>query len=208
MNNDNKPIIVKIPSAVDAKEAGYSGKIALRRFRKNYVQNPNADEESIKKQRPDKTTYRVAGLQIKIHEGDYKKKPNANKYALPGVAPTKSSLKASEYARSMKQYWDYKRNPNSAEGALKVIAPGKAMARINDYQGNSKMHKYSGNRLHPDAAYAHGFRDNVKDERTLFMNIRLTWAKLFRKSETQPENLKEKIHRPRYDKREKGMWNE
>ncbi len=33
-------------------------------------------------------------------------------------------------------------------------------------------------------------------------------GKLFRKNETQPDNLKEKNHRPRYDKREKGLWNE
>ena len=108
----------------------------------------------------------------------------------------------------MKQYWHYKQNPHSADGALKVIMPGKAMARINDYQGNVKMHKYSGSRLHPDAQFAHGYRDNVKEERTFLMNVKLIWGKLFRKSETQPENLKEKNRRPRYDKREKGLWYE
>ena len=127
---------------------------------------------------------------------------------MPGIAPTKSSVKASEYARSKKQYWHYKHNPNSDDEALKVIEPGKAMARINDFQGNVKMHNFSGSRLHPDAQFAHGSRDNVKEERTLMINVKLIWGKLFRKSETQPENLKEKIRRPRYDKREKAMWNE
>ncbi len=52
--------------------------------------------------------------------------------------------------------------------------------------------------------FAHSFRDNVKEERTLLMNVKLMWAKLFRKNETQPENLKERITKPKYDKREKG----
>ena len=70
------------------------------------------------------------------------------------------------------------------------------------------MRKYNDNRLHPDAQFAHSFRDNVKEERTIFMNIKLMWAKLFRKSETQPDHLKDRVRRPRYDKREKGLWYE
>ena len=204
-NNDNQAIAGRPPLSQDGD---YSGKIALSKFKKNYIQNPNSSKESLKKRRPSEFTYAVAGLQVKVLEKDYKKKPYANKYALKGVAPSKSSLKASEYAKGMKRIWDYEHNPNSAAAALKGIAPSKAIARIGDYQGNIKMHKYSDSRLHPDAQFAHGYRDNVKEERTLLMNVKLLWAKLFRKSETQPENLKEKIHRPRYDKREKGMWNE
>ena len=204
-NNDNQAIAVRPPLSTDGN---YSGKIALSRFKKNYVQNPNASKESIRKRKPTENTYDVGGLLVKVHEDDYKKKPYANKYALPGIAPSKSSLKASEYARGMKRYWDYKHNPNSSVDAMKGIAPSKATARIGDYQGNVKMHKYSGSRLHPDAQFAHGYRDNVKEERTLLINVKLLWGKLFRKNETQPENLKEKNHRPRYDKREKGMWNE
>ena len=205
-NNDGQAIQVRTPQS--AYEANYSGKIARSRFRKDFIQNPNAFKESLKKHRPDETTYRVSGLMVKVREGNYKKKPNADKNSLPGVAPTKSSVKASEYARGMKQYWNYKHNPNSASEALNVIAPSKAMAHINDYQGNIKMHKYTGSRLHPDAQFAHGYRDNVKEERTFLMNVKLAWARLFRKSETQPENLKEKVRRPRYDKREKGLWYE
>ena len=207
-NNDKKPIEVRVPLNGRAAEVGYSGRIATSRFKKNYVRNPNADDEALKTKRPDRTTYLVAGLQVKMREKNYKQKPNADPRALPGIAPTKSSVRASEYARSMKQVWRYKHNPNSADGALDVIAPGKAMARIRDYQGNIKMHKYRGPLLHPDAKFAHGFQDNVKGERTFLMNVQLFWSKLFHKNDTQPVNLKEKIRRPRYDKREKGLWNE
>ncbi len=206
-NNNEEPIQVRQPSNA-AKGADYAGRIKLSTFRKNYIQNPNASKESIKKQRPDKSTYEVAGLQVKVREGDYKNKPNAAKGALPGVAPSKYAIKASEYARGVKMQWSYKRNPNSAGEALKGRAPDRAYAKIGDYQGNIRMKKYGGSKLHPDAQFAHGFRDNVKEERTILMNIKLIWAKLFRKSETQPDHLKDKERRPRYDKREKGLWYE
>lgn len=206
-NNNETPIAVRTPSN-DAKAAGYAGNIKLSRFRKNYVQNPNASDESIKKQRPDKTTYEVAGLQVKVRQGNYQNKPHAAKGALPGIAPSKSSVKAAEYAQGVKMNWNYKHNPLSASEALKGRAPNKAYAKIGDYQGNIKMKKYRDNRLHPDAQFAHGFRDNVKDERTILMNIKLMWAKLFKKSDTQPDHLKDKERRPRYDKREKGLWYE
>ena len=176
-------------------------------FKRGYVQNPNASKESIKKLRPDETTYKVAGFQIKVKERKYKDNPNAADGSLPGIAPKKASVKASEYARGVKIYWSYKHNPNSADDALKARYPGKAIARLGDYQGNIKMHKYNDRRLHPDSKFAHGFRDNVKEERTFLTNVKLLWAKLFRKSETQPDHLKEKIRKPRYDKGELGMWN-
>jgi hypothetical protein len=36
----------------------------------------------------------------------------------------------------------------------------------------------------------------------------LWWTKLFHYTESQPTNVKEKVRRPRYDKREQGMWAE
>lgn len=207
-NNNNQALPPRLPRGDQAGAINYSGRQRLPRFKREYIQNENAHKESIKKHRPDETTFRVAGLQVKVKEKNYAKKPNAAKGSMPGISPTRSTVKASEYARGMKQYWDYKRNPNSDKEALKVREPSRANARIGDYQGNVKMHKWGGGRMHPDASYAHGYRDNVKEERTFFMNVKLTWAKLFRKSENQPQNLKDKPQRPRYDKREKGLWND
>lgn len=206
-NNNETPIEVRRPTK-EAAEAGYSGRIKLSGLKKNYVQNPNSSKESIKKQRPDKSTFEVAGLQVKLKQGDYKNKPHGAKGSLPGVAPSKSSMRAGEYARGVKMDWRYKHNPNSVSEALDGRAPDRAYAKIGDYQGNIKMKKYGGGKFHPDAQFAHGFRDNVKEERTILMNIKLMWAKLFRKSETQPDHLKDKLRRPRYDKREKGLWYE
>jgi hypothetical protein len=214
------------------------------KVKKGYTQNPNADKESIKKHKPNKNIYEVTGLQVKVKRDKYEKKPNASELALKGHGPSNSTVKASEYARSMKMFWDYKhnpssaedalkvkdpsrlwersttfagrtrltksykRNPHSSEEALKVLAPGRAYARIGDFQGNIKMHKYGDNRLHPDAKFAHNFRNNVKSERTILMDVKLLWSKLFKKNDTQPTNVKEKVRRPRYDRGEKGLWAE
>ena len=203
-NNNNTAVPRNPPE--NATSTNYSGKIVLSGFRKNRIQNPNAFKESLQKHVPGETTSRVSGLQVKVREADYKKKNNAVKFALMGIAPSRSSVKASEYARSMKQNWNYKHSPNGSLNALKVIASGKAVARLRDFQGNTKMHKYSGSRLHPDAKFAHGEENNVKEERSFLTNVKLLWSRMFRKSETQPENLKEKRKKLQYDKREKGLW--
>ncbi len=240
-NNDEKPILVKAPGLVIAKEVGYSGRIRLPFLRKKYIKNPNQDKDALKKIRPDKTTYEVAGLQIKVKQKDYEHNKLAAKGSQKGVAPGKNSVKAAEYSGHLKMLWAYKHNPasndhalktikptqsfikgneyagglkmkkyihnpNSNKNALDVLSPGRAMARIKDYQGNLKMSKPNGKNLHPDAQFAHGFRGNVKQDRTFLMNIKLKWAKLFKKNATQPAVVKEKVRRPRYDKKERDLW--
>jgi hypothetical protein len=68
------------------------------------------------------------------------------------------------------------------------------------------MSKPHGKNLHPDAQFAHSNRDNVKHERTILMSVKLAWSKLFRKGANQPSSVKEKIRKPRYDKKEKELW--
>jgi hypothetical protein len=240
-NNKEQPILTKAPALASANEMGYSGRIKLPFFKKKYVRNPNADKDALKKIRPDKSTYEVAGLQIKVKQKEYERNKLAVKGSLKGVAPGKNSLKAAEYGGHLKMVWSYKHNPrshdlalktikpsnsfvrgnayagglkmkkyvhnpNSNRNALDVLAPGRAVARIKDYQGNLKMNKPQGKNLRPDAQFAHGFRDNIKQDRTFLMNIKLKWAKLFRKNASQPDAVKEKVRRPRYDKKERDLW--
>jgi hypothetical protein len=222
----------------------FTGFDRLARFKRNYLKNPNQADEAIKKSRPDKTTYAVqglqvkmkrppyvenpnaagealeklkpnatnrqlAGLQVKLKQGNYRDKPQAVDAALPGIAPGKASVKASEFSRAMKRDWDYRHNPSSARHALDVREPGKAFGQVTDYQGNLRMQKFDlfGKKgLHPDAQFVKTNKNNVKEERDLLTSIKLWWDKTFRKSETQPDHLKEKIHKPRFDKREIGLW--
>ncbi|MCX7636541.1 MAG: hypothetical protein N2044_01720, partial [Cyclobacteriaceae bacterium] len=183
--------------------------LQVRVKRQPYVDNENAADEALDKLKPSKFNARIAGLQIKVKEGNYKTKPHAAADALQGVAPGKSSVKASEFSKVVKQDWDYRHNPSSAIEALDVREPGKAFGRVTDYQGNIRMKKFElfgKNDLHPDAQFVKTNKNNVKDERDWFTSIKLWWGKMFRKTETQPDHLKEKVRKPRFDKREIGLW--
>jgi hypothetical protein len=205
-NNNGQPIQVKIPTGAQAADVGYSGKTKLPFFRRTYQRNPNAVEQALKKESPYATVYMADGLQVPVKAKQTGTKPKAVKGSLPGLTPSKATVKASEYSSSMKVYWKYKHNPSSADESLKTIAPGRAYARIVDYQGNIKMVKYNDKRFLPDAKFAHGTQNNVKQERTIMTDFKLLWTKIFKKNGTQPNSVKEKIVRPRYDKRERELW--
>ena len=196
------------PSMRDQGEE-YTGNIKLARFKRNFIKNPNQADEALKKNRPDKTTYLVNGLQVKVKEKDYKKRPHAADGSMPGIAPGKNSIRASEYSRVIRRNWDYKRNPSSAQAALRVREPGKAFLDATKYQGNIKMKRFDFFRkkdLYPDSRFVKTNKNNTDEERSLLTNFRLWWARLFKKNENQPDHLKEKVKKPRYDKGEQGLW--
>lgn len=196
-NNNETPIPVRPPSNETRRASSYpggmhlfdaqptmldqgeefTGYIRLKRFKKNYLKSPHQADEAIRKARPNKMTYRVNDLQVKV-----------------------------------KQY-NYIRNPSSAKEALNVREPGKAFGKATDYQGNIKMKKFSlfekrNRALHPDAQFVKINKNNVPEERSFLTNIKLWWAKHFRKNENLPSSVKEKERKPRYDNGEQGLWNE
>lgn len=196
------------PSMRDQGEE-FTGTIRLPRFKKHYIKNPNADKDALKKTRPDKSTYEVDDLQVKIKEKDYKERPHAAKGSMLGIAPGKNSIKASEYSKGVRLKWNYRHNPSSDDDALDTREPGKAFARVTDYQGNIKMKKFDifGKKdLHPDAQFVKTNKNNTDDERGMLTNFKLWWSRVFKKSDTQPDHLKQKVKKPRYDKGEQGLW--
>jgi hypothetical protein len=241
-NNNGKPLPAKIPTGDQAKDINYSGKTKLPLLKREYVRNPNANEKALKKHSPYENTYQVNGLMVRVKQKETSTKPKAVKGSMPGVGPTKATVKASEYTGLIKVYWDYKHNPSSAGGSLKTfkntksfeqatsfagktrmtrnyrhnpnsnkdalmgIAPSRASARIGDYQGNVKMNKYNHKKHFPDAEFAHGKGNNVKGERTIMTDFKLLFTKLFKKNNMQPDAVKDKVRRPRYDKKEKELW--
>jgi hypothetical protein len=216
----------KGPSANDKKVSGFPGKIkkfelhpgynnqgeeftGTIKAKRKYVQNPNAAAASLKKHRPGKSTYETDGLQVRVRQPLHGLRKNAPEGALAGLKPRKASIKASTYSRVMKQRWDYIKNPNAADASLKIREPGRAFARSTDYQGNIKMKKFDlfGRRdLHPDAKFVKTNKNNVPNEKGVVTNFRLWWARLFKKNDNQPQHLKDKTGKPRYDKREAGLW--
>lgn len=185
----------------------FSGSVRLGR--KPYVQNKKAHEESILKRRQDKKAFAADDMHVKVKRRDYVRNKNVTEDAMLKLKPTKVDAQVSNLQVKVKQY-NYIRNKSSAEDALKVREPGKAFARATDYQGNIKMQRhrfYDRNRdLHPDARFVKINKNNVKEERDAVTNLKLWWARLFKKQETQPDHLKEKLKKPRYDKGEQGMW--
>ena len=199
------------------------GDLQIKAKSPGYVRNPNSKEAALKKIRPGKATYLVGDLQVKTKAKEYEHNKHSHKDAMKGESAGKNSLRAIEYGSRVKQLWvktfgserdlngrslrkPYVRNPNSKKAALMVRAPGKAYARIKDLQVNVKITKPHGHNFHPDAKYAHSLRDNVKHERTFLMTLKLKWAKLFKKNDTQPASVKQKVRRPRYDPKERELW--
>jgi hypothetical protein len=241
-NNNGLPIEVRTPTGAQAHKVDYAAKVKRPLFKRAYSRNPNAVADAIKQKSPMGTVFMTDGLQVSVKAKQTGTKPKAVKGSMPGLAPSKATVKASEYNRSIKMFWSYKHNPSSVDesqktiapskyfvrassfagktrltknyrhnpmsdkDALKVIAPGRAYARITDYQGNIKMSKYNDKRFMPDSKFAHNKQNNVKQERTIMTDFKLLWTKIFKKNGTQPNAVKEKSVRPRYDKRERELW--
>jgi hypothetical protein len=127
-----------------------------------------------------------------VDEATKKQKPELN-------------YKAGNYASGVKMSGKRKQHPHSDDDALDGIF--HASARKVDYQGNVKMRKFFDRHGEsPDAKFVNQGENNVKEDRTIVTNVKLFWAKLFQKSESQPSNLKDRSNKLRYDKREKGLW--
>lgn len=150
---------------------------------------------------------------IKVSRSDYRVNPKSAEGALAGKKATSASLRADESARGVRRDWNYIHNPSADDEAQRTREPGRAFGRSADFQGNIRIRKFDlfgKSDLHPDAQFVKTNRNNVDEEKDMFTNFKLWWSRLFRKSETQPDHLKEndKDRKPRYDKGESGLWYE
>ncbi len=179
--------------------------VAVRQSK--YGTKPKAQEGALKGIRPDGGTVRASEYEGRMKQlWSFKHNSSSSKSALHARKPNAAFGKGNTFQGRARLTRNYRHSPRGDKDALKVLAPGRAYAKIGNYQGNLKMSKPHGKKLHPDAKFAHGYRDNVKSERTFLMNVKLWWAKLFKKNDNQTEAVKEKVRRPRYDKKEKELW--
>lgn len=215
-NNNEKPIQVQPPSDKSQRALSFQGNIKGRKPEKGggsvSGETWNNDETPIKVKPPYKgarSAYAYTGDQkLKRFNRSYARNPNSSEDALMQRRPDKAAYKADELQTKVKQY-NYIKNPSSADAALKVREPGKAFVRATDYQGNIKMKKFdlfARNDLHPDSKFVKINKNNVSEEKDLLTNFKLWWSNMFKKNETQPDHLKEKERRPRYDNGEQGLW--
>jgi hypothetical protein len=193
----------------DNQGADFAGDTKLGRNR--YARNPNAADGALPGYRERNDQGGDFSGNMKLARSRYKRNPNSSPSALPVLKPTDATARASEHTRGLRRTWDYVRNPSASDDALRTREPGRAFARATGYQGSIKLKKFDlfGNPdLHPDAKFVKLNKNNVPEERDMITNFKLWWARLFRKNDTQPDHLKEKERKPRYDKGEEGMWYE
>ena len=195
----------KIP--VRGKYDGYASQYRGEQKRKfDYKKNPNSADEALKVREPMKNNRLSANFQGRTKRGfKYVKNKSTADDALKSRTPGRSYLRIRDFQGNVKRTWKYAKKPNAADGSLKGIGPSRASIRASNYQGNIKMSKKFIKDRHPSFKYASGKNDSNEFRKGMF-NFRLLWAKLFRKNESQPQHLKEKVRRPRFDKREQGLW--
>ncbi len=185
-------------------EMKYEGRFKLT---SKYKRNPNSNKEAllskVSKSSTDEKASKFQG-RFKLST-NYKRNPNSSKEAMPGKPPLSATTKAMRFQGRFKMTASYKKKPNAADGAMRGIGPSKAAISASNYQGNLKMKKGRFGDKHP--SFKFNDKPNGSVEKTKF-SLKLLWSKLFKKSENQPDFLKEKPRKPRYDKGEEGLWNE
>jgi len=218
-NNDGQPLIGKAPPRKIRTHAIYQGNIKGGRPLEDRNTGKsvsgqlwNNDEKPIKSKPPSDVhvaAFRYKGnVRLTRFGRSYVPNPNAADEALKKAKPEKNTFEVAEIRGRTKAY-HYVRNPSSSDDALKVREPGRAFAMASAYQGNIRMSKFklfSKSDLHPDARFIKTNKNNVKGERDALTGFKLWWTRTFKKNDTQPEHVKQKVGKPRYDKGEAGLW--
>ncbi len=201
-NSADEALKVREPEKNVRLSAQFQGRTKTRR---KYVKNKNAADESLRVVKPGKNETEAGNYRGFHTPLRYLKNKQAAEESLKARAPGTSYAQIKEYRGTLKRTMRFTKNPNSADGALKGIGPSRASIKASNYQGNIKMSKKSIRNTHPSFKYNDGRDDSNEFKKGLF-NLRLFWAKLFKKNENQPQHLKSKERKPRFDKREQGLW--
>ncbi|ELR72216.1 hypothetical protein C900_01770 [Fulvivirga imtechensis AK7] len=200
---DDESLMVKKPGKNYFKGGEYQGNIKVT---SKYKKSPYSADESLKARAPGKNEKLSANFQGFNKRGfRYTKNKSASDEALKVRPPGKNYLEGGKYQGNVKMTWKYSKKPNAAEGAMKGIGPSRAAIQASNYQGNIKMKRKNVADRHPDFKYL-SKSSSGKSEKDKTFSFKLFWSKLFKKEENQPDHLKEKERKPRYDKREQGIW--
>ncbi len=187
----------------DRQSAAYLGNIKGRR---KFKHNPASAEEALKRRYPKKNYFQAGDFSGRTKDNrKYKQNPSSADESLINILPGAGTAKGRDFQGRTKVTWSYRQNPNSAKGALKGIGPSKAAVKASSYQGNIKMSRKRPEDIHPSYRYAKNKNSATQEKEKLF-SFKLMFAKWFKKSESQPKNLKEKERRPRFDNKEKDIW--
>ena len=115
----------------------FTGYIKLKKFRKNYIQNPNAVDESTKKRRPSKSSKDADGMYARVKRPPYIENKNSADEALLKRKPSKTTYQAGELQVRVKEK-EYRKKPHGAEGSLPGIKPTKSSVKASEYARSVK----------------------------------------------------------------------
>lgn len=219
-NNKGSAVLKRATTRQDSKIAGFSGK--FKRYKplkgggsKTRGQWNNNGQPVISESildRNDKLTFfkgrRKAVKPLKGGGSVSREGWNNNEKQVNPDRLTSQDFNRAVYIGRIKRKRNYNRhNPKSADDALKVKPATKAMMAAGNYQGNVNMKRKAINGRHPSYRFEKASSDDSKVKKKL-NGVKMLWAKIFKKNENQPDHLKEKEKRPRFDKREKELWND
>ncbi|MTI41786.1 hypothetical protein [Fulvivirga lutimaris] len=201
----NEALKVKAPKKNYFKSGNFDGRTKVMWSVK---QNPNSSKESLKNIVPSKETNKGSQFQGRTKvTWSVKRNPNSSKESLKNIAPSKATAKGSRFEGRYKIVGSYARKPHAVKDALKGVGPSRAAIKAADYQGNIKMSKKSMADRHPSYRYSRNNNSSTAEKQKLF-SFKLLFAKWFKKNEGQPDNVKQKERRPRFDKKERDIWYE
>ena len=204
-NSAKESLKVKQALKNDRQSAKYQGFVKSNR---NYKRNPASDDEALKVRKPNKNYFKGGEFQGRSKvTWSVKRNPNASKESLKNIAPSKATAKGSKFEGRYKVVGNYARKPHAVKDALKGVGPSRAAIKAANYQGNIKMSKKSLADRHPSFRYSRNNNSSTSEKQKLF-SFKLLFAKWFKKNEGQPDNVKQKERRPRFDKGEKDIWYE
>lgn len=96
-NNNETPIKSRPPSDVNVAASRYKGNLRLTTFGRSYIKNPNASALALKKLKPEKNTYDVAGIRSRTRAYHYVRNPSSADGALKVREPGRAFARASSY---------------------------------------------------------------------------------------------------------------
>lgn len=189
----------------DKQSAKYQGFV---KGSSNYKKNPASADEALKVRPPGKNYFKEGDFKGRTKiTWSVKRNPNSSKESLKNIAPSKETAKGSRFEGRYKIVGSYARKPHAVKDALKGVGPSRAAIKAADYQGNIKMSKKSLADRHPSFKYSRNNNSSTVEKQKLF-SFKLLFAKWFKKNEGQPDNVKQKERRPRFDKKERDIWYE
>lgn len=108
--------------------------------------------------------------------------------------------------------WSTSRAQARFEGANKSISYAEKMkyadkmaGKMADYTGGFKTPKRN-NKMHPSASYVYGMRASSQSQKELMRKLNVVWVRM-NGNKAQPDSVKDRPEKLKFDKKEKDLWN-